>query len=43
MEKQGNVVYVYNPSFLGGRKQEDHGLKTAQAKSLMKRHLSKQL
>jgi hypothetical protein len=29
----GAVVHICNPSYLGGRDQEDHGLKPAQANS----------
>jgi hypothetical protein len=31
---QAPVAHAYNPSYLGGRDQEDHGLKPAQANSL---------
>jgi hypothetical protein len=37
------VVHAYNPSYSGGRDQEDHGLKPAQANSLQDPILRKPL
>jgi hypothetical protein len=37
------VAHIYNPSYLGGRDQEDHGLKPAQANSSMRPYLKKTL
>jgi hypothetical protein len=36
------VVYTYNTSYLGGGDQENHSLRSAQAKKLAKSHLDRQ-
>jgi hypothetical protein len=36
------VVHASNPRFLGDGDQKDHGLRTAQAKTLARIHLNKQ-
>jgi hypothetical protein len=35
------VAYTYNPSYSGGRDQDDHGLKLAWANSSMRPYLQK--
>jgi hypothetical protein len=40
--KPGVVAHTCNPSYLGGRDQEDCGLRPAQAKKLLKSHFNKQ-
>jgi hypothetical protein len=32
--KPSTVAYAYNPSYMGGREQRDHGLRPAETKSL---------
>jgi hypothetical protein len=35
------VVHTYNPSYLGGRDQEEHGLRTSLGKNMQKNHANK--
>jgi hypothetical protein len=35
------MAHAYNPSYLGGRDEEDHSLRPAQAKKFKRLHLSK--
>jgi hypothetical protein len=37
------VTYGYNPSYLGGRNQETHSLRPAQAKEFQRPHLNQYL
>jgi hypothetical protein len=41
MGGQAPVVHAYNPSYSGGRDQEDHSLKPAQANSSMRPYFEK--